>query len=358
MRKLSFTLALLLGLSVASHTGLAQGVASAKTLVKEGIALYDQGNYQEAIRRYEQAIKLEPGNYTARYELAMTYNTLGQHKESAALCKELLKDDPEPSAAVYGTYGNALDGLKKPKDAVKIYQEGLKRYPDDGSLYFNLGVTQASSLEQPAEAMASMQQAVRCRPEHTNSLNAVSLLTLQLDNRVPALLEMLRLLQLEPTGKRAEATIARFDNALGLGVKKTGDKAVTINLSSNVVGNVSKENIPDNFAGPDMLLTMSGALDHSKENSKKTAPVLFADKLALLVSVLEENHPEKQTGFAWQYFVPYFVEMKKQGHLPALAYSVQASRAEATPEIREWLAAHAAEVQALNKWSAAYIWPK
>ncbi|MET4108103.1 tetratricopeptide repeat protein [Hymenobacter sp. UYP22] len=350
-------LLLALGLSFSVHSAGAQTTGS-QELVQQGVALFDQGKYDEAVLRYKEALKQNGSNSTARYELAMTYNALDRNEEAVELCRQILKEDPKPGASFYSTYGNALDGLKKPKEAAKVYQEGLKRYPNDGALHFNLGVTQATALGQPAEAIGSMQQSVRYRPGHANSLNALSLLLQQEGNRVPALLTRLRLLQVEPTGARAEAALARFDALLGQGVEKTGAKAVTINISPETLKNTGKKGRPDNFSAADMLLSMSGAMDYSEENKDKTPTEQLIRKLDALISVLDELHPAQQEGFTWQYLVPYFVELKKQGYLPALAYAVQESRAARTPEVHNWLANHTATVEEFRSWSAAYAWPK
>lgn len=348
---------LALGLSFSIQSASAQTTGS-QELVKQGVALYDQGKYDEAVLRYNEALKQDATNTTARYELAMAYNALGRNDEAVELCKQLLKQEAAPQSSLYNTYGNALDGLKKPKEAAKVYSEGLKRYPNDGALYFNLGVTQATALQQPAEAIASMQQSVRCRPGHASSLNALALLQQQEGNRVPALLAMLRLLQVEPTGQRATATLARFDKLMSRGVEKTGEKAITISIDPATLKDAGKKGRADNFGPADMLLSMSGALDYSEENKDKTPSEQLIRKLESLIGVLGELQPQKQNGFTWQYFVPYFVELKKQGYLPALAYSIQAARADSAPEVRQWLDNHTATLEELSSWSAAYPWPK
>jgi tetratricopeptide (TPR) repeat protein len=349
---------LALGLGLSVQPVFAQ-TTDASALVKQGVSLHDQGQYKEAIALYEQALKQEPANTTARYELAMTFNAVGRNAEAVALCKQILKLEPQQSAGFYSTYGNALDGLKKGKEATSVYQEGIRQYPDDGPLYFNLGVTQAKSLNQPDQAIASMQQAVRCRPEHANSHSALSALTAMQGNRVAALLETLRLLQLEPEGPRAVASLARLDRLVGQGVKQTGANSISINMSADVLKQVnSKKSQPDNFSQADMLLTMATALDYDEKNKSKAPTERLIEKLSSLCQGLAERKPEQQEGFVWQYFVPYFVALEKQGHLPALAYTVQASRAEATPDVKAWLSAHPTQVQALQEWSRTYIWPK
>ncbi|UOG76560.1 tetratricopeptide repeat protein [Hymenobacter tibetensis] len=358
MRSIFFATLLAGSLSTAG-VALAQATSTAEALVQEGIALYDQGQYQKAVVSYNQALKLEPTNSTALYELALTYNALGRNAEAVELCKRLLKQNADPGPAVYGTYGNALDGLHKPKEAVKMYEEGVKRYPNEGSLYFNLGITQANSLNQLDAAIASMQQAVRCRPEHANSHAALAELTLAQGNRIPALLETMRLLQLEPQSKRAEACLVRLDKMMGQGVKQTGEKSVTISLAQAPVADANRKNSkPDNFAGMDLLLTMATALDLDEKNKNKPSSERLLEKLTTLCRAMGEAEATQRVGFVWQHYAPYFVALEKQGHLPALVYSIQAARAEALPEVQAWLTQHPTQVEALQEWSRTYAWPE
>ena len=47
-------------------------------VLREGIALYDQGKYDEALARFDQVLKGNPDNVVAIYEMAQT---LSQKKE-------------------------------------------------------------------------------------------------------------------------------------------------------------------------------------------------------------------------------------------------------------------------------------
>src|ERR1700674_4851872 len=46
---------------------------SQKQLIKEGVALHDQGDYDAAISRYEQVLRENPKNVEALYEMSFSY---------------------------------------------------------------------------------------------------------------------------------------------------------------------------------------------------------------------------------------------------------------------------------------------
>jgi tetratricopeptide (TPR) repeat protein len=52
--------------------------ASDNLVVREGIALYDQGKYDEAMLRFDQILKSSPNNSGAMYEKAQTLDKLRQ----------------------------------------------------------------------------------------------------------------------------------------------------------------------------------------------------------------------------------------------------------------------------------------
>lgn len=326
-----------------------------KTLIKQGVVLHDAGKYDEAVLRYKQALKLAPNDFTAQYELAMTYGNLGRHEEVVELCKKLLKDEARADANVYVTYGTALDNLKKPQEALRIYQTGIKKFPDNGLLHYNLGITQAG-MERYDDAIASEQQAVRLNPRHASAHGALSTLTAGQSNRIAALLEVIRFLQLEPEGRRAEYHLARFDKMMGYGVKKTGENSVTINMSSDMLKQVNgKKGKSDNFGQADMLLTMTSALDYDDKSKDKAPTERLLEKLTSLCESLANQSAGNHPGFVWDYYVPYFVMLHKAGYLPTLVYQIQASRT-GPANVQQWLDQHPSEVKELQEWAAAYKW--
>lgn len=333
----------------------AQATPEARDLVKEGVSLYDAGNYDAAVAKYQQALRVAPNDAMAQAELALTYHALGKYTEAIALCQELVKR-PESDPTIYVTYGNSLDALKKPEEAIRVYQEGVRKYPDNSQLYFNQGITLAG-MNKNAEAITSLQQAARLNPAHPSSPLYMGLLTADAGNRVPALLEIARFLVLEPQGRRAVQNLPNLQKLLHQGVTQRDEKNITITLNSSALRNSKRQSKqPDDFSSVEMLLSLIVANEHTEKLRDKTPLEKFSHSFATLCQGLAEQQG-KHTGFAWEYYVPYFVAMEKAGFVPAFTYQIHAADA-ANTEAQQWLAQHPNEVAAFQEWSRTYSWPK
>jgi Tfp pilus assembly protein PilF len=334
--------------------------APVRELVQEGVKLYDAGKYEEAIAKYQQALAAAPKDETALSELALTYNELGRNAEAVAICEKLVKANPNIDASVYVTYGNSLDALKKSKQANQVYEQGLKHHPNAYSLYYNAGVAQAGSNQIPA-SITSFQQAVALNPQHGSSHMSLGMIQLGANARVPGMLALGRFLVLEPRSARAAQRLPLLDRAMTQGVSKTGENAITINISADALKGINgKSSGPDNFGPAEMMLSISGAtaLTSPPGMPVPTAMEQFSNRFGSLCKVLGElDSKQKQAGFTWNYYVPYFVEMDRKGYVPAFTYLIHSSKTDA-PEVQQWLAAHPAEVQVFQEWSKTYIWPK
>jgi Flp pilus assembly protein TadD len=329
--------------------------ADVQRLVKEGVALHDQNEFDAAAVKYQEALKLDPTNIAARTELALTYNSSGKYAEAVALCRELVKSPTGIDPTVYVTYGNSLDDLKRSKEAAEVYQQGIKRFPTSGMLHFNLGLTHYR-MQQPQEAITDLQQAARLMPRHPSSPMYLGMFTLESGNRIPGMLELARFLVLEPQSKRALRQVGLLDQAMQQGVAKTGENNITVNVNSSVLKGAGKKKVhPDNFGPSDMLLSMMSAMDYDDKNKGKTSTARFAEKFGSLCQNLQELSGQRSTGFVWEYYVPYFVAMEKAGHVPAFAYLIHSSVPD-QPHVQQWLEQHPDEVKAFQEWSGAYEW--
>ena len=105
---------------------------NADLLVKEGVTLFDNGRYEEALGKYNAALAIDKDHYLANYEKAYTLISLKRYEESLTLSKYILTNFPDGSdnMAVYVNYGTCLDYLGKADEAIAKYDEGIRKYPD------------------------------------------------------------------------------------------------------------------------------------------------------------------------------------------------------------------------------------
>ena len=333
---------------------MAQTSPTARALVQEGIALYDQGQYEQAVAKYQQALAAEPDDLRTQTELALTYNALRRYPEAAALCHRLLKTHPSADPLLYITYGNSLDSNHQPAQALAAYQQGIKYFPGSFMLYYNQAVALVGQ-QRPTEAVASLQHAAVLRPTHASTQLALGTVQLQQRARIAGVLALARFLVLEPTGARATQFLPQLDQAMMQGVSQQDEHHITINVAAESLKK-GKGQQADDFAPEEMLLSLTGAQAFDEKHRGMTKTEKFIDQFGTLCSVLSERTKLDSKGFNRQYYAPYFVALQKKGFVPAFAYLIHSSQADAL-DMQQWLAAHPTEVEVFQEWSKTYEWP-
>jgi tetratricopeptide (TPR) repeat protein len=327
-------------------------------LLEEGVEFHDKGDYEGAIKKYDEVLKLDTDNLTALAEKAFSLMSLNKNDEAIACCKKGIEKHPgdENLNYLYVTYGNALDGLKKSEEALMIYEEGLKLFPNFHMLHFNKGIT-LWRLERNDEAIGCFQKSISIQPTHPGSHNALArILNLQ-GNRIPAILAYSRFLVLEPQSNRAKENLGFLLTQMNGNIDKTGKKSVTINISPDMLSDTteasqSKEN---NFSSTDLILSLTAALDYDKKNKKKSDVEKFIRKFETMCASLKELQP-KNHGFYWEYYAPYFIDMKDNNQLETFAYIAFATSED--KKVKKWLDGHKKEIGQFYNWSKTYKWPE
>lgn len=109
--------------------------------VQEGNRLYREGRYDEAHRKYLEALRAAPDSPVIRFNDA---NALYQTEEFAravdAYRGALEAADPVLEARAWYNLGNALYRRRQVEDALEAYKEALRRNPADTDAKHNLEV--------------------------------------------------------------------------------------------------------------------------------------------------------------------------------------------------------------------------
>lgn len=338
--------------------GLAAVCAEAQTaqeLIEQGAKLVDEGKYADAILKFDAALQLEPANITARSDKAAALYYSGKYQQAAELCKQTIsanKSSPELKN-VYITYGNSLDELGKPKDALKVYKEGMKKFPDSYLLPFNAGLTYVG-LKGYEEAAELFQKAILVNPEHPGSHYYLGLTMDAMGKKITATLALMRFLLLEHEGDKAVKALDYVIKKIKGNAAKNENGAINITIDEGTMDKDKK----DNFSTVDLVLAFSAAYDFDEKNKDKSELELFIQKFDVMVSTMEEQQ-SKNKGFFWTYYVPFFVELKKQSHLDTFCYILYGYRGgESEEEVEKWMAANQNRLQSFVLWVSTYSWKR
>jgi tetratricopeptide (TPR) repeat protein len=123
------------------------------------------GRSDEVIAEYEQTLRINPDNAEARNNLGVMYSTAGRSADAIAQYREALRAFPGYAEA-HNNLANEL--AKSPAslpEAIAHYRQALRINPDYAKAHNNLGVVFAA-IRRPAEAIDQFRQALRTNPDY------------------------------------------------------------------------------------------------------------------------------------------------------------------------------------------------
>ncbi|SEP42179.1 tetratricopeptide repeat protein [Mucilaginibacter sp. OK283] len=308
----------------------------AKALVKEGIALHNAGKYDEAIAKYNEALKIDPDYSSAYYELAYTLFSTGKGNDAIAYLEKTLKLDPKLAGA-YDMLGSIYDDDKQPDKAIEYYKKGIEANPKYQRLYYNLSVAYLRQKKY-AESENYAVEAIKLDPKHASSQRAYAMATFNENKRGVSLLAWCSFLLLEPQTKRSAEAYRYVQYIINYGVKQTGEKNVTINIST------------DDLNGANLLMpiTVVNATSGKKDLSKTDSLTL---QLKGLFGIADTFDDKKGDPFYKNFLGDYFKKLSETDNMPALARLISVGANQ--EENLQWFKDNNAKLSALDAWVTA-----
>jgi tetratricopeptide (TPR) repeat protein/peroxiredoxin len=195
---------------------------SAEALYGIGSVYLDQQKTVEARESFERALKLR-----ASYPdtLANAWNNLGllagregRASEAVRCFQEALKLSPDHLIAL-DNLGGVYRQQKRWDDARKTYERALEVNPDDAEANYGLGMVFAQN-DDTARAFDSLQKALRLRPVYPEALNNMGILYLRTHRRDEAVASFEQCIRVAPAFDQAYLNLARV-----YAIEDTPDKA-------------------------------------------------------------------------------------------------------------------------------------
>ena len=320
-------------------------------LIKDGVALHDQGNYDAAIIKYEEALKENPSNVEALYELALSYSMKKDYRKSLEAANKGAQYRSKLLPALYIQIGNSLDDLGESEKSIEVYKAAIKLSPQTALFYYNLAVAYAN-INKLDDARKTLKQALAHNPNHPSSHLFLSTIWNQGGYKVPALLAACRFLVLEPGSQRAVAALRIVREVMG-GNVTAGKNPNEINI---FVDTSAKKDEGD-FGSLDLVLGLGKAAGMTDKDKNKTEMQLLAEQFSTLFAIMsEQSSKADKSKFTWNFYAPYFSEMKQKNYVEPFVYYI--NRSSGNPEVQKWLTDNKVRVNEFLAWSKGYAWPK
>ena len=336
-----------------SISSFAQHPDEAIQKVKEGVSLHDKGLFDQAIAKYKEALELDKDNINALCEIAYSYRALKKYNESNSYAKRAIEThlDNEFISHAFTTLGSNYDDVKDTTNALKAFRQGLHYFPDNSELNFNFGITLTGmDPHYWPEAEQAFIKCTQVNPNYPSPYNALGRLQFMQEKRITGILVLGRFMILEDPGARRDKAYDILFKAFTYGYEKTGKKTeLVINLNLPDTTEEAK-NRPNNFDQVEMILTIGSAIASS---NKKSDLETLKTSILNLCNALEEGKATG-TGYYWEKYAPFYIELKNKNFVDTYAELVYISAND--KKSKKWFKKNESKVREFYNWYFSYGW--
>lgn len=114
-------------------------VKKAERHFNAGYKYVQQGQFEKAIKEYEKALALDPGNANTLENLGITLAKTGKMEKGVAVMEEAVTAAPY-SASKYASLGIMLHAMEREDAALAQYRMAIRRNPAMAGIYYNMAV--------------------------------------------------------------------------------------------------------------------------------------------------------------------------------------------------------------------------
>jgi len=316
---------------------------SVNELVDKGNALYDKGDYISAAVTYREALAIDSNSARALCELANTSVALEKYEQALACAEKIIQLNDQFLDHAYILKGTALDLLNRYDEAIQAYLEGIKKYPDNHLLQYNVAFTYYNQ-KQYKDAEYHAIKSIELKPDHASSHLLLGECMYHEGKRTQSLLALYYFLLLENNSKRSPLGLALLHKQEGWGVKKEADDKITVNIS------------PDDksdFATTELVLGLSQAMSYDDKNKDKTEVEKLIDITKSFFDIVTEtDDKKKKDDIWWNFYLPFFGALNKSGNTETFCYYICVSSKESGAAA--WLGGNTQKVGEFAAWYKEY----
>nr|MDO8082566.1 tetratricopeptide repeat protein [Candidatus Freyarchaeota archaeon] len=137
---------------------------SVDELINKGNSLVDKGKYEEAIKFYDKALKINPQDVVALTNKGTALDQLGRYEDAVECFDNVLEINPKDAEAI-NNKGSSLIKLNRYEEAIECFNEALTINPNNFVTHYNKGIAQGK-LGKYEEAIRSYDATIKIVPDY------------------------------------------------------------------------------------------------------------------------------------------------------------------------------------------------
>lgn len=172
-----------------------------------GRILDNKGEKEAALKLFVEAVRIEPRDPLAQYNLGTALLARGRLEEATNHFGIALQQDPK-FAEPHSNWGKALLDQGKLEEAEAHLSKAVELQPDNAEMRYNLGTLLLMQSRVP-EAVAQFTEALRLKPDHPDAHRNLAFALVRLGKPGESISHLSRVAQLQPQNPQAHVHLGQ-----------------------------------------------------------------------------------------------------------------------------------------------------
>jgi len=276
------------------------------TLYAKAKELAEKGKYADAALVYEKLLKLNNTNPRILLDASYAYFDSGNYEKSLEYALKAAEFDTDFKYEIFVEIANSYDMLGESQKAIEYYKKALKEKPDYNYLYYNLAITYYR-IGNKEKARMLLKKTLSLEPNMAEAHLVLGEIYYNDNYTIPALLAYSRVVLIDLKSGKRDLAFERIQSILMNGVENKDGNI-------NILFNPEEPEYDGDFSAITLAFNMKKALDLGEKIIPENEIDRVSDWFNTLFTLLEEMQKGNK-GFVWEFYVPYFVEMKNKGYV-------------------------------------------
>jgi len=311
---------------------------SSYEIIMEGDSLYREEKYAEAIQVLKSVSRNDTNYVMSLNELSIAYLGSGDSLKAIDAAREGLSVKSQYRKILWENLGASYDQAGMYDKAMDAYQQGIKEFPHFYKYHYDIGVSYAKR-KNDKEAVKHFQKSITMNPLHAASHYQIGLLAARNNKYVMAMLSLQMFVILEENTERTLKALQLIE-AIGKNEFKVNPDSVV-----DITGDT------DHFEDLEDIVRSKSALSERYKTDVKLNYYNIIKPMQAVMEKLSYNASDK--GFWMQHYVPFYVELWKQGYFESLMYHSFSSLKD--DDVQRLVKSNKSKITKFITWAVEYL---